>query len=65
MVASHQEDDIPLARVHIVILEEEHFVNSILLEPAELDKQPNSAGESALDDQILLASNLLCIRICS
>ena len=65
MVASNQEDDIPLARIHVVVLKEEHFVDSIFLEPTELDKQANSAGERALDDQILLASNLLVIRVYS
>jgi hypothetical protein len=65
MVASNQEDDIPLARIHIMVLKEEHFVDSIFLEPAELDKQADGSSQSAFDDQILFASNLLAIRVCS
>jgi hypothetical protein len=44
ILASTEEDDIPLTGVHIVVLEEEDLVNSIFLESTELDKQPDSGS---------------------
>ena len=38
LLASRQEDDIALARVDIVVLEEEDLVDSVFLECAELDE---------------------------
>ena len=61
MVASQQEDDVSLALVHIVVLEKKDLVDSVCLEFTELDEQTDSARQTALDNQILLASNLLSL----
>lgn len=60
VLASNEEDNVPLAGVDIVVLEEEELVDAVFLESAELDEQSNGAGQRALDDEVLLASDLSC-----
>ena len=50
MITLEQEDDIPLARIQVVVLEEENLVDSILLEPTELDEQSDGASQRAFYD---------------
>jgi hypothetical protein len=57
--SSDHEDDVPLAGVNVVVLEEEWLVNAILLESAEFDDEANSASQRLLNDQVLLATNLV------
>ena len=42
-----------------MILEKEDFVNAILLKRTEFDEQTNRSSETLVDDEILLASDLL------
>lgn len=42
--ASDHKDDVPLAGIDIVVLQEEGFVDAILLESAELDNQADSTS---------------------
>jgi len=53
-----EEDNVPLAGIDIVVLEEEQLIDSIFLERAELDKESDDASKGPLDDQVLLASDL-------
>jgi len=53
-----EEDNVPLAGIDIVILQEEQLVDPIFLERAEFDKEADDASKGALDDQVLLASDL-------
>ena len=64
ILASCEEDYVPLALVDIVILKEEELVHAIFLERAELDKQTDDGSEGALNHQILLPSDLLCVNLC-
>lgn len=45
-----QEDYIPLRSIDIVVLEEEDFVNSIILQSREFSKNSNRPSERPLDD---------------
>jgi hypothetical protein len=56
--ATNHENNVSLAGIDIVILEEEGLVNAILLESAELHKKADRPGERLLNDEILLASYL-------
>jgi hypothetical protein len=58
VLATHEEDHVPLGGIDIVVLEEEDFVDAIFLESAELDKQSNSSSQGFFNDQVLLASDL-------
>lgn len=42
-----------------MVLQKEQLVDAILLQRAELDEEADGAGEGALDDQVLLAPDLL------
>jgi hypothetical protein len=44
ILASTEEDDVPLTGIHIVVLEEENLVNPIFLESTELDKESDSCS---------------------
>lgn len=56
---SRNEDDVALARIDILILEDEEFIDSILLERRNLNYYANWADEASIEDDILLATNLL------
>lgn len=45
LLSSHQEDNVSLTRVDIVVLKEEDSIDAIFLECAEFDKQSNCTGE--------------------
>jgi len=44
ILPSDEENNIPLAGVDIVVLEEEELVHAVFLERAELDEQADGAG---------------------
>ena len=58
-VSSGDEDNIALAGIGIVVLQEEDFVYSIVLESREFDKQTDWACEIFLYHEILLAADLV------
>jgi hypothetical protein len=45
VLSSDQEDNIPLAGVDVVILQEEWLINAILLKSAELDDKTDCARQ--------------------
>lgn len=52
------KDDVVLARVDIVVLENEELVDTVLLESGDLDDAADGADEAAVQDEVLLASHL-------
>ena len=52
------EDDVPLRRFDIAILENEQSLNAVFLKRAELDEQSNRTKQILLNDEILFPSNL-------
>lgn len=59
ILSADQENNVSLAGIDVVILQEERFVDAIFLKIAELDDQANSASQRLLDDQILLSAELV------
>ena len=57
-----QEDNVPLRRVDIIILQEKDFVNAVLLKCRELNKKPDWPCKSLLNDQVLLSPNLQTVN---
>ena len=57
-LAPRHEDDIALARIGVIVLEKEELVDAVLLQGRDLDDVADRAGQTALDDQVLLAPNL-------
>lgn len=58
LLSSHKKHNVPLARIDIVVLEEEGLVDAILLERRELDQQVQWAGKCFLENQVLLSPDL-------
>jgi hypothetical protein len=61
VLAANEEHNIPLAGVDIVVLQEENLVYAIFLERTEFDEKTNSTSQRFLNNQILLASDLIDI----
>lgn len=55
--ASHK-DDIALARIHVVILENEELIDAILLKRSNLDDCADGADQAAVKHEVLLAADL-------
>lgn len=62
LLASNKENDISLAGIDIVILQEKRLVYTILLQGREFDKQVQGSRKSFLQNKILLPSYLF--RVC-
>ena len=58
ILCADQEDNVPLGRVDIIILQEEDFVNAVLLKSREFNKKPDWPCKSPLNDQVFLSTNL-------
>lgn len=58
LLPSDKEDDIPLTRICVIVLEEEGLIDTILLECGELDQQVQWTCKCLFKNQILLSSNL-------
>lgn len=56
--SSRNEDDVPLTRIDIVILEDEELVDAKLLQRGNLDDGAYGAHETAVEDNVLLAADL-------
>lgn len=52
------EDNIPLAGAHIVALQEEEFVDPVVLKRSDLDDVSNRASEALLNYEVLLSLDL-------
>lgn len=61
-LASGHKDDIALARVHIIILQDEEFVDPVLLERGDLDDCADGADKAAIKHEVLLAADLQIAR---
>lgn len=57
-LAACHEYDIALARIGIVVLQEEELIDTIFLQRRYLDHDANWARQASLDDEILLSANL-------
>lgn len=55
---SRDEDDVALARIGILILENEELVDSVLLEGSDLDYHADWPDQAPIEDDILLAADL-------
>lgn len=53
------EDEISLTRISVVILQNEELVHSVLLQLRDLDDRADRPYQAAIEDNILLAANLL------
>lgn len=58
ILSSHHKDNVALAGVDVVVLEEKGLVHAIFLESAELDEEAHGAGQRLLNDEVFLAANL-------
>ena len=56
--APRDEDDIALAGVDVLVLEDEELVDSVLLEGGDLDYHADRANQASVEDDILLAADL-------
>lgn len=57
-LAARDEDNVALARVGIVVLEDEELVDAVLLESRDLDDGADGPYEAAIKDDVLLATDL-------
>lgn len=55
---SRDEDDVALACIGILILENEELVDSVLLEGSDLDYYADWPDQAPIEDDILLAADL-------
>ena len=62
ILCADQEDNVPLRRVDIIILQEEDFVDTVLLKCRELNKKPDWPCKSLLNDQVFLSANLQTVN---
>lgn len=53
------EDDIALAGICVVVLQEEELVDSVLLKRRNFHDGADGAGQAALEDEIELAADLV------
>lgn len=56
--APRDEDDITLARIDVVVFEDEELVDSVLLEDGDLDNDANGTDQASIKDDIFLAADL-------
>lgn len=57
-LASGNEDDIALAGVDIIVLEDKELINAILLKHGDFDYNSDWADETSIKDDVLLSANL-------
>ncbi len=57
-LAASNEDNIALAGIRILILEEEEVLNPIIAQCGSFDDDAEGTGQALLDNQVLLASDL-------
>jgi hypothetical protein len=58
LLATNEEDDIPLGRVDVCILQQKHAVYTVFLKHGKLDEQANWTCQLLADDEVLLAPGL-------
>lgn len=58
-LASHDENDIALARIDIVVFKYKELINPVFLKRGSLYNSADRADQTAIKDNILLPSNLL------
>jgi hypothetical protein len=57
-LATRNEDDIALACICVVILQNEELIHSIFLKSCNLDYSPDWTDKTLIKDNILLSANL-------
>lgn len=62
-LAPRDEDDIPMACVSVIILQEEKLVDSVFLEFRDLYYEANWSGEAAFNDEVLLSPDLADVSV--
>lgn len=62
-LATSYEDDIPLAGVGVLVLEEEELVYAVFLESSDLDDGTDRARQAALKNEVLLPADLETPRL--
>ena len=65
ILATDEEDHVPLAGIDIVVLQEEDLVDTIFLKCTEFDEETNCPSERLFNDKVLLASDLEFISCCA
>lgn len=56
--APRDEDDITLARIDVVVFEDEELVDSVLLEYSDLDNDANGTDQASIKDDVFLTADL-------
>lgn len=57
-LATRNEDDIALACIDVIVLENEKLLNAVFLKCRDLDYDADGTHETAVEDDILLAPDL-------
>ena len=58
---SSEENNILLRSIHVVIFQQENFVDPVVLKSGKLDKYTNRASKRLLNDEVLLPSDLMLV----
>jgi hypothetical protein len=58
-LASHDENDVALARIDIVVFKYKELIDPVFLKRGGLHNSADRADQTAIKDNILLPSNLL------
>jgi len=56
--APSDENDVALACIGIILLEEEELVDAVVLKGCDLDDESDGTGEALFNDEVLLAPDL-------
>lgn len=57
-LSSGDKDDIALARIHIIVLEDEELVDAVLLQCGDLDDGADGADQAAVKHEVLFTADL-------